>query len=580
VIGVIAKPGQAAAVEEFFELFKTPWEFYEPGRAYDVIVATGDLPPGATARLLVVYSPEPAGTDSSAGIEVISSCVGGSLKCGDVDLPLYTEVAKLKHGPNAVPLYRGPNGAAVIRVVPQTGATIVRSAYDVFEEVSSLLTAGQPIEQAETPALDRHIAMLRNWIVAEGIAMLEVAPAPAGHGFSVCLTHDIDFIGIRNHKLDHSMWGFLYRSTVGALSRFLRRRISLTQLLAIWRAAASLPFVYVGWAKDFWEPFPWYLQVEENLPATYFLIPFKKRAGERVPGAKASRRATGYDVKDVTEWCATLRNRGCELGVHGLDAWHSVKKGREELARVASAAGDSNIGIRIHWLLRDKNTFRVLEEAGFSYDSTAGYNETVGFRSGTTQVYRPFGASRLLELPLHIQDGALFYPQRLDLSHAEARNKCQQMIQWTKASGGVLTLLWHDRSHGPERFWGDFYIDLLHSLRSSGAWFGTAGQVVDWSRMRRQVRFERVAADSTTVRLSYTGQHIAPPLLLKAYGRDGGSAAAAPSSAVSCKAEMAWNGERSNQLDHFVQSAVGAGAIEFESGVHPRARTMHSVSLR
>ena len=27
--------------------------------------------------------------------------------------------------------------------------------------------------------------------------------------------------------------------------------------------------------------------------------------------------------------------------------------------------------------------------------------------------------------------------------------------------GGVLTVIWHDRSHGPERFWGDFYIKLF-----------------------------------------------------------------------------------------------------------------------
>ena len=44
------------------------------------------------------------------------------------------------------------------------------------------------------------------------------------------------------------------------------------------------------------------------------------------------------------------------------------------------------------------------------YDSTIGYNETVGYRAGTTQPYRPLAASRLLELPLHVMDTALFYP--------------------------------------------------------------------------------------------------------------------------------------------------------------------------
>ena len=82
----------------------------------------------------------------------------------------------------------------------------------------------------------------------------------------------------------------------------------------------------------------------------------------------------------------------------------------------------------MHWLLRDANTPSVLEQAGYAYDSTVGYNETVGYRAGTSQVFRPSGATTLLELPLHIQDGALFYPQRLDLSEPEAEKRCQALI--------------------------------------------------------------------------------------------------------------------------------------------------------
>ena len=90
----------------------------------------------------------------------------------------------------------------------------------------------------------------------------------------------------------------------------------------------------------------------------------------------------------------------------------------------AVTAGKSSIGIRMHWLLRDARTPSVLENAGYAYDSTVGYNETVGYRAGTTQVFRPQGVRRLLELPLHIQDGALFYPQQLDLSEADAWKSC------------------------------------------------------------------------------------------------------------------------------------------------------------
>jgi hypothetical protein len=54
VIGVIPKPEQSAVVEEFFELFKTPWEIYRPHHRYDVLIAAaGEAPRGAAVRLLI-----------------------------------------------------------------------------------------------------------------------------------------------------------------------------------------------------------------------------------------------------------------------------------------------------------------------------------------------------------------------------------------------------------------------------------------------------------------------------------------------------------------------------------------------
>src|SRR5205085_4488954 len=181
---------------------------------------------------------------------------------------------------------------------------------------------------------------------------------------------------------------------------------------------------------------------------------------------------------------------GCEVGVHGIDAWHSMDAGRQELQRVAKYTGCLEMGIRMHWLLQEDDTFKLLEAAGYSYDSTAGYNETPGYRAGTTQVYRPIGVERLLELPMHIQDGALFFSQRLNLSEKQANDLCEKFVANARRVGGVLTLLWHDRSHAAERFWGEFYARFLERLRAMGVWFGTGAQIVSWFRKRRAVIFE------------------------------------------------------------------------------------------
>ena len=42
MIGVIADSAEQNVVREFFELFKTPWEFYRRDRQYDVLLCAGD----------------------------------------------------------------------------------------------------------------------------------------------------------------------------------------------------------------------------------------------------------------------------------------------------------------------------------------------------------------------------------------------------------------------------------------------------------------------------------------------------------------------------------------------------------
>jgi peptidoglycan/xylan/chitin deacetylase (PgdA/CDA1 family) len=553
MIGVVARSEQAAAVEEFFELFKTPWEFHRSGQAYDVVVATTRDVSDVNARLLVVYGADRTSIDVTCGTLLRSRHRGGSLRYRSLRLPVYGDLATFDEGEPATPCVSADNGVAGMRC-RTAGATVLRLGFDLFDEVGHLLSAGQPPDNAHVPTLDLHIAMLRSWIIGEGIPLVEIPPIPAGYKFAVCLTHDIDFGGIRSHRLDHTMWGFLYRSTVGAVRNLLRGRLSMAQLFHSWRAAASLPFVFMGWAKDFWNPFDWYLAVERGLRSTYFVIPFKGRPGERVTMAHASRRAASYELSDLAPGMKALLKEGCELAVHGIDAWHSVEKGRAERKRIADVNGESSIGVRMHWLLRDENTFRVLEEAGFTYDSTAGYNETIGYRSGTTQVFLPTGARTLLELPLHIQDGAMFYPDRLDLSEPEAWRRCERLIDHAKASGGVLTTLWHDRSPAPDRLWGDFYVRLVGTMRSLDVWFARACDVVGWFQARRNVRFERVdTGGDPSIRLIYDGEDIHPPLRIRMHWPapgHGGEHAVAETKLN----DIVWNGSRDADADARISS--------------------------
>jgi hypothetical protein len=554
MIGVIPRVGEAAVVEEFFQLFKTPWELFQEGRTYDVVIATADELPAMETRLLLIFGSEIRRDDSRRNITTQTKHSGAVVRHHDARIPIYGGALTFDKSSAGTCSLETDHGAAGVTIESQTG-TVLRVGYDLFQEIKWLLSSGQPVENAHIPTIELHIMMLREWMLEAGITFMEIPPVPAGKQFIVSLTHDIDFIGIRHHKFDHTMWGFLYRSTVGALRDHARGRVSFDRLVKTWRAAASLPLVFLGWLKDFWIPFDWYLQVEKNLPATYFLIPFKNRAGANVSGTHAERRATRYDVSDLGEWTKRLEHEGCELGLHGIDAWHSVELGRVESERISSVTKESAVGIRMHWLLRDENTYHVLDETGFAYDSTDGYNETIGYRAGTTQVFRPLGTRRLLELPMHIQDGALFYSNRLDLSEPEAWERCGRMIDGADKFGGVLTCLWHDRSHGPERFWGDFYARLVGKLRTMNVWFGSAGQVVDWFRKRRQVALERVksADEEDRIKICSVDENISPPLTLRVHYPTEVNPGAAGERRGSI--DISWSGQAEVELEELFRKA-------------------------
>jgi hypothetical protein len=207
-------------------------------------------------------------------------------------------------------------------------------------------------------------------------------------------------------------------------------------------------------------------------------------------GSAPAKRATRYAAAEIEDDLRTLMSAGDEIGLHGIDAWRDPQKGSEEFAAIAGITKSAELGVRMHWLYFSEESPAILEQAGFSYDSTLGYNHTVGYRSGTTQVFKPMQTAQMLELPMHVMDTALFYPDYLGLSAEESTPILESFVDNAMAFGGVVTVNWHDRSIAPERLWDRPYIDLIANLRSRGAWFATAGDAVAWFRMRRSARFE------------------------------------------------------------------------------------------
>lgn len=496
MLGVLANEQSRPLAEEFFQLFKTPWEFAHADRAYDVLLVTdGEAIPETPAKLVFLYGAQPIPWDHSHGCSLTKEPLPAIVQSADGPLALHagcgtfeTEdgVALMKHDETARPC---------ALEIENKDTKFVRVGYDLFEEVRLLLTEGQPPTHGAYASLDLHIAFLRNRMIASGIAFAEIPPVPAGHAFTVCLSHDVDHPRLRFHGLDHTLAGFLARATFGSIKRLFRGRLPVSGLLKNWLSVVSLPLVYLRWIRDPWDAFSRYTAIEAGLPSTFFVIPFAGRPGRDASGAVRGKRASRYGAQAIRADLEDLVEAGKEVSLHGIDAWRDASSGREEVSEVAGFKRGDERGVRMHWLYFGPDSPRLLEEAGFTYDSTVGFNETVGLRAGTFQAYLAPGTDRLLEMPLHVMDTALFYPDYLDLTPGQARERVLALGRKVKRLGGALTVNWHDRSLAPERLWGELYRELVEVWKGEQAWLTSLEQAVAWFRWRRSFRFERESED-------------------------------------------------------------------------------------
>jgi uncharacterized protein (UPF0248 family) len=503
MIGVIASEQDHDVVTEFFQLFKTAWAFHVPGRHYPVILADREVE-GGDAGLVIVFDSRPAGGHArdDDGSRVTGDAV--MVKGQDTEIPIYRGVSVVK-AEGAPILSRTQDGEIAGMTEERSGCRRVRIGYSLFAEIRFLLGSGQPSHLGHIPTLERHIDLIRDLMVASNIPVIEIPPVPAGYSYIACLTHDIDFLRFRDHLCDRTMAGFFYRASLGSALRLLQGRMTLRNAAKNVSALLKAPLVHLGLCGDFWEQIDAYTEIEKDWKSTFFLIPFKGKPGMPCGSESSDCRAAKYDVSDMGQLARSLAGRGFEVAVHGIDAWENGQSAAAERERLQECSEAPVAGIRMHWLYRDSGTFGILDRAGYLYDSTFGYNDAVGYRAGTAQAYKPLDSERLLELPLNIQDTALFYPDRMNLSEPEAETLCERLMENSRRYGGALTVLWHDRSLAPERLWGDFYKALLAKLLRDRAWIGPAGRGVQWFRRRRNVDIEWVKNGDTALEVRVNG---------------------------------------------------------------------------
>lgn len=135
---------------------------------------------------------------------------------------------------------------------------------------------------------------------------------------------------------------------------------------------------------------------------------------------------------------------GCvELALHG--SYASMLSGEdlsEERAHLEDALGRAVDGVRMHYLrVVLPQTIEKMDEEGFIYDSSIGYSDATGFRSGLALPYKPLYGGNIIELPPSIMDTTLFF--KMNIGYDDALSKAVSILDEVEGVSGYISSISH-----------------------------------------------------------------------------------------------------------------------------------------
>jgi hypothetical protein len=288
-----------------------------------------------------------------------------------------------------------------------------------------------------------------------------VTGRPRRDGFTVVLTHDID---------TPRRWTSR-RSVIAAGGRM--RTAALTgqrdRLSAEARGLAALPLAVARGRDPNWS-FQRMHEIEaaRGGRSTHFLMAGHHHPADGDAAAYGAVRARMVDL---------ILSQGDEVGLHpSYTAADHPDRLREESGRLAALMPAPPRSVRFHFLRHDPHqTPGVLAALGFSLDSSLGYADRPGLRSGFSFPHRPYdlAADRpfdLVELPLAVMDATLSDDRYLGLGAEAGYLRAIAVLERVAEAGGTAAILWHnDRFAGPyARGWDRCYERLLDWVIARG----------------------------------------------------------------------------------------------------------------
>ena len=442
--------------------------------------------PSAESRICIGYGDREQGTFHIHIREnTIKDSLAGSICTEDEEMPVFEIPTNTGEKGRVLAWFR--NGGSCYPCITSFEGGIA-IGFDLFREVGYLLSGhldriwpalddAQKDRIAQSPIVDFHedlmVRCIRIGCEQLNLPLAWKAYWPDRRRFAVCLTHDVDET--------RKTYQWITRPV-----RFLRSG----DFQGIRNQLASLVQKIKG-KEPYWT-FPDIMQIEREfgVSSTFFFLKETARTELLSPESWHHwARTRSLDDPEMKVMMLALEAAGSEVGLHGsFYSYRNPELLEHEKEDLEKLTGRQIRGIRQHHLnLEIPLTWTIHQALHLSYDTSLGFKDRIGFRSGTCFPFHPIAGEDeldLLEIPLALMD--ITIPMNSDGWAA-----CQRIIDAVEKRQGVLTLLWHppvfnelEYPHARE-----MYQRILALCRDRGAWITNSRDISDWWTRREETRF-------------------------------------------------------------------------------------------
>lgn len=247
-----------------------------------------------------------------------------------------------------------------------------------------------------------------------------------------------------------------YHSSAVSVPRLIKR--TLGEIIRKRTVGAAIGPVknYFASRKGDWRNDPYYYMVD-------WMMDVNEKAGNKVafyfipevtdPAMDGTCSIAEPAVKAMMKRIAV---RGHEIGIHpGYHTYESKKNMISGKLRLQNILQQEQIrqklsGGRQHYLRWSTKTPALFEAAGLEYDSTLGYADHAGFRSGTCHEYQMFDLHQ--GKSLNVRQRPLICMERSVINYMglgwteSALAKMEELKNRSQKFNGTFTLLWHNSS--------------------------------------------------------------------------------------------------------------------------------------